>query len=131
MDGHTVKNYITLEQHSRLYESYAFVDVPEYFADQLFIQHQVTVRFEREFKHPRHPYVVIFCKVRKKDRESFIAALRDLPNKMILFGHVDYEQFCDMWIAQMDGHSNSERSERPDESCSPHEAEQESPKGAS
>ena len=35
-----MKNYFTLEQFSLLYDYYAFIDVPEYYADQLFIQHR-------------------------------------------------------------------------------------------
>ena len=33
-----MKNYFTLERFSLLYDHYAFIDVSEYFADQLFIQ---------------------------------------------------------------------------------------------
>lgn len=73
-----MKNYFTLEQFSLLYDHYAFIDVPEYYADQLFIQHKVTVRFGNEFQHPDQPYVVIFCKVRKRDRTRFFSALAEL-----------------------------------------------------
>lgn len=66
-----MKNYFTLEQFSLLYDHYAFIDVPEYYADQLFLQHKVTVRFGNEFQHPDQPYVVIFCKVRKRDRDGY------------------------------------------------------------
>ena len=38
-----MKNYFTLERFFLLYDHYAFIDVPEYYADQLFIQHKVTV----------------------------------------------------------------------------------------
>ena len=38
-----MKNYFTLERFSLLYDHYAFIDVPEYYADQLFTQHKVTV----------------------------------------------------------------------------------------
>ena len=34
-----MKNYFTLERFSLRYDHYAFIDVPKYFADQLFIQH--------------------------------------------------------------------------------------------
>ena len=62
-----MKNYLSLNRFSLLYDHYAIIDVPEYYADQLFIRHQVTVRFGKEFQHPDQPYVVIFCKVRKRD----------------------------------------------------------------
>ena len=70
-----MKNYLSLNRFSLLYDHYAIIDVPEYYADQLFIRHQVTVRFGKEFQHPDQPYVVIFCKVRKRDRNRFLSAL--------------------------------------------------------
>ena len=70
-----MKNYLTLNRFSLLYDQYAFIDVPAYYADQLFIRHQVTVRFGKEYRHPDQPYVVIFCKVRKQDRNRFLSAL--------------------------------------------------------
>lgn len=89
-----MKNYFAFKEYSLLYDHYAFVDVPEYYADQLFIQHQVRVHFGHEYKHPPRPYVVIFCKVRKRDRDRFLAALSDLERKMILCGRLEYETVC-------------------------------------
>ena len=96
-----MKNCFTLEQFSLLYDHYVFVDVPEYYADQLFIRHQVTVRFGREYQHPDHPYVVIFCKVRKRDRSRFLSALDELNRKMLLCGYPGYEEFCASLLAKM------------------------------
>lgn len=50
-----MKNCLTLNRFSLLYDHYAFIDVPAYYADQLFIRHQVTVRFGKEFQHPDQP----------------------------------------------------------------------------
>lgn len=96
-----MKNYFTLERFSLLYDHYAFIDVPEYYADQLFIKHKVTVRFGKEFQHPDQPYVIIFCKVQKRDRDRFLFALSELNRKMILCGYPGYEEFCDTFIAKM------------------------------
>ena len=32
-----IKNYLTLEKFSLMYEHYAFIDAPDYYADHLFI----------------------------------------------------------------------------------------------
>lgn len=40
------------------------------------------------------PYRVIMCKCRKRDVSAFLAAIRELPNKMLLCGHPDYLTFC-------------------------------------
>ena len=113
-----MKNYFTLERFSLLYDYYAFIDVPEYYADQLFIQHQVTVRFGKEFQHPDQPYVIIFCKVRKRDRDRFLSALPELERKMILCGYPGYSEFCDIFIAKMNDGARALREKR----CKPNEA---------
>ena len=112
-----MKNYFTLEQFSLLYDHYAFIDVPEYYADQLFIQHQVWVRFGKEFQHPDQPYVIIFCKVRKRDRERFLSALSELNRKMILCGYLGYEEFCHGFITKMNDGAKVLREKR----CKPNE----------
>ena len=112
-----MKNYFTIQKFSLLYDHYAFVDVPEYFADQLFIKHKVTVRFGHEFQHPDEPYVIIFSKVRKRDRDRFLTALAELPNKMILCGYSGYEEFCGAFIAKMNDGAKALREKR----CKPNE----------
>lgn len=107
-----MKNYFTLECFSLRYDHYAFIDVPEYYADQLFIQHQVAVRFGNEFQHPDQPYVVIFCKVRKRDRDKFLSALSELNHKMILCGYPEYEEFCASFIAKMNDGARGLREKR-------------------
>ena len=82
------------EQFSFLYDYYVFIDTRDYLADQLFIRHKVRVRFKEEFGHPNTEYIFIFCKCRKRDSERFRAALAELPNKMLLMGHRDYNDFC-------------------------------------
>nr|DAR21952.1 MAG TPA: hypothetical protein [Caudoviricetes sp.] len=128
-----MKNYFTLEKFSLLFDHFAFVDVPEYYADQLFIRHQVTVHFGDEYKHPDEPYVIIFCKVRKCDRDRFLAALAELPSKMILCGYPRYDEFCREFISKMDKGAKTLREKRcaDDEICSLGQAEQESAKRAS
>ena len=107
-----MKNYLALNRFSLLYDHYAFIDVPAYYADQLFIRHQVTVRFGKEFQHPDQPYVVIFCKVRKRDRNRFLSALSDLNRKMILCGYPRYEKFCASFISKMNGGAKALRKKR-------------------
>lgn len=41
--------YMHLERINPFYSYYAYFDVPEFFADQLFIQHQVRVHFSGEY----------------------------------------------------------------------------------
>lgn len=39
MGNNFCRNYIELEQFSLLYDHFLFIDVPEYYADHLFIRH--------------------------------------------------------------------------------------------
>lgn len=48
-------------------------------------------------------YLIIFCKVRKKDEGKFLKALNELEKKMLLMGHHDYIAFCENLKLQMPG----------------------------
>lgn len=95
------KNFISLTRFPLIYRHYAFVDVDDHLADSLFIRHKVRVWFGKEYANPEKEYQIIFCKIRKQDEDRFVAALGELSNKMILFGHPDYDEFCqkalDIW----------------------------------
>ncbi len=87
-------NYWKLNAPSLLYYHYAFIDTEKYFADQLFIKNKVNVSFGKEYKRENSPYIIIFCKIKKKDEKNFLTALSELKNKMILLGYIDYEKVC-------------------------------------
>ncbi|MDU3179936.1 MAG: hypothetical protein E6686_00860 [Lachnospiraceae bacterium] len=97
------KNYWRLRRFSLFYKYYAFVDTEEYLGDQLFIQQKVEVSFGKEFGKKGNDYLIIFCKVRKKDEKNFLKALDELEKKMLLMGHHDYPAFCENLKLQMPG----------------------------
>ena len=80
----------TIEKFSFFHNYFAIIDTADYLADQLFIKHQVRVGFGPEFVCPDAPYRVVMCKCRKRDADAFLAAIRELPNKMLLCGYPDY-----------------------------------------
>ena len=94
-------NYFSLRKFSLLYAYYAIIDAPEYLADALFDQNKVRVRFGPEYSSPDYPYLVIFCKCRKKDQEAFEAAMDALPNKMLLCGYPGYVKFCESFMEKI------------------------------
>lgn len=83
-----------LEKFSLLYDYFAYFDTKEYLADNVFIKHEVKVRFMQEYAHEDTEHLVILCKCRKKDSVAFCAALEGLPDKMLICGHRDYLEFC-------------------------------------
>lgn len=91
--------YWKISRVSLFFFYFVFFDTKEYLADRLFIRHKVRVWFGKEYVKKDCPFVLIFCKIRKKDIESFAAALDEMERTMLLKGHLDYPDFC----AEMDG----------------------------
>ena len=82
--------YWAIERFSLRYDYFVFFDDSRYLADQLFIEHEVRVWFDREYAKAGSPYLAVFCHVRKKDVPEFLAALEDLKKSMMLCGHPNY-----------------------------------------
>ena len=89
-----MKNFLKLDGLSILSAHYMYIDHKEYLADSLFAQNHVSVRFGNELSRDNSPYRIILCKVRKKDTAGFEKSMELLCNKMQLFGHDDYVEFC-------------------------------------
>ena len=89
-----MKNFLRLDGRSILSVPYMYIDHKDYLADSLLTQNPVSVRFGSEFSRDNSPYRIIICKVRKKDTAEFEKSMELLCNKMLLFGHNDYMEFC-------------------------------------
>ena len=89
-----MKNFLRLDVRSILSVPYMYIDHKDYLADPLLTQNHVSVRFGSEFSRDNSPYRIIICKVRKKDTAEFEKSMELLCNKMLLFGHNDYMEFC-------------------------------------
>lgn len=100
--------YQRIDRPSMLYNYYAFLDTGAYLADQLFIKHQVQVHFREEYVRNNSPYRVIFCRVRKREQQRFLAALSELPTKMMLLGYTDYLETCYSLWGNRNSHENKE-----------------------
>lgn len=70
--------------------TYAYLDIPKYLADQIFIKNKIKVKFKEEFVKADTPYIVIVCSFNKNDIGKFKTSLRELENKMLIMGHTDY-----------------------------------------
>ena len=97
-----IKNYIKLTNFSLFNYYYVFVDAPEYLADQIFIKNKVRVKFSKHMAHPETQYLIIFCKIHKKDEKAFLKSLEELPTKMSLLGYKDYEEGCKLFISMIE-----------------------------
>ena len=95
-----------LDQFSFKYGYAVFMDTSDYLADQLFIKHQVPVKFMDEYEKPDSKYLMVFCRFPKRMKDAFCEALNELPNKMLLMGNTDYQEKweeLDNWRMQLKG----------------------------
>lgn len=88
-----MKNYVKIEKKSLLFNYYAYIDTEEYLADKVFIQEKLRVFFGKTGRKQDSQYVIILCKVWKKDAEKFVRAMEKLYNKMILLGYGECVNF--------------------------------------
>ena len=86
--------YLKTKRFSLFFDDWAYFDVPDYYADNLFIKHKCPVIFGKEFQRPNDKYRIILCSTPKVFRKRFRAAMRELPNIMVLNGNGDYEDYC-------------------------------------
>lgn len=95
-------NYIELgtSRFSR-YKQFAYIDRMGFLADRIFIENKVRVKFCGDYKHREKNYVVVICKVKKKDVSVFLQSMAELKNRAILMGNTDYESFCKEQIRLM------------------------------
>ena len=88
-------NYIELgkSRFSR-YKQFAYIDTTGFLADRIFAQNEIRVKFCGDYFHKEKKYVVVMCKVKKKDVSVFLQSMAELKNRAILMGNTDYEPFC-------------------------------------
>lgn len=88
-------NYLQLKSNrfSR-YNNFVYIDTTGFLADRIFAQNEIKVKFCGDYFHREKNYVVVFCKVKKKDVSVFLQSMAELANRAILMGNTDYESFC-------------------------------------
>lgn len=102
-----LKNYLHLEKFSFHYYFYAYLDTGDYQADGLFAKHQVHVKFLQEYQKDESVYHIVFCRIRKQEKDAFLEALRELPDKMLLCGFQDYAVQCKQFMEKSKPYSNA------------------------
>lgn len=88
-------NYLQLKSNrfSR-YNNFVYIDTTGFLADRIFAQNEIRVKFCGDYFHKGKKYVVVMCKVKKKDVSVFLQSMAELKNRAILMGNTDYESFC-------------------------------------
>lgn len=88
-------NYLQLKSNrfSR-YNNFVYIDTTGFLADRIFTQNEIRAKFCGDYFHKEKKYVIIMCKVKKKDVSVFLQSMAELKNRAILMGNTDYESFC-------------------------------------
>ena len=90
-----VVNYIQLKSGKlSRYINFAYIDTTGFLADRIFVQNEIKVKFCGDYFHKEKKYVIVMCKVKKKDIPVFLQSMEELTNRAILMGNTDYETFC-------------------------------------
>lgn len=87
-------NFWKLDDRAILTVPYVYVDHFRYLADNLFVERKVRIKWQEELEKKDSPYLIIFCRVWKRDMAGFEEALEKLKDKMLLMGHRDYGEAC-------------------------------------
>ena len=94
-------NYMELYSRSPFTTQFIYFDVPEYKADQIFAEHGITPRFYEEWQKDGTPFVFIRCRVSRKDKHKFVAAMAELTKKMLLTGFDNYDEVATGFFNQI------------------------------
>ena len=96
-------NYLCLG--GRFNIKYMYVDLNvdvNYVADSLFCKRNIPVKFKDEMVREGDNYRLIFVKIPRKYKEKFEEALKEIPHKMELLGHLDYMDYCNELMNKME-----------------------------
>ena len=83
-------NFIEAHCRSPFSAEFFYFDVPDYKADDIFLEKGLYPRFFEEMSKDDSEYVLIRCRVKRRDRHKFVEAMNELARKMLLTGYPDY-----------------------------------------
>ena len=93
MEGREGWNYFRGNGLSLISKRYLYFDRDQC-SFSLLHRRNVRMKIKGVLTHQKENYVVVDCRVRKKDASAFEAAMKELPNKMLICGYRDYASFC-------------------------------------
>lgn len=94
--------YVEIRCLNPFYRKFLYVDAPSYAADDLFVKYDVFPLFDNELSRPGDEFVLVVCRVRRREVHDFLTALSELPAKMRLIGHENYEEYCNNLASRLD-----------------------------
>ena len=89
------KNYLKLAKSNRVYSYFYYVDIWDRMGDRIFDNHDLKVKLTDDIDDGVADYQLVEVRVSKKDEKELISAFSDFSNRMLLTGHVDYDEYCE------------------------------------
>ena len=90
-----INNYLKLENKALFSKYYMYLDSTECVADRIFVNNKIKVKFIQDFKRSNTKYIIVLCKVNKKQCKDFESVMEKLKNNLLLCGHNDYLKVCE------------------------------------
>ena len=84
-----------LSKPSLFYHYYAYIDSKTNVCEKLLNKHKLSIRVCGQYRSKESQYIMIICRVKKKDDQTFLDVLEELPNTMLICGYHDYPEFCE------------------------------------
>ena len=100
-DHDSCPNCVQLTKFSLLYNYYIYFDV-DCCSFSLLYRHKVHPKFKGQATKPDEKYTMLMVRIPRKDAEGFETAMEELPGKMYLCGHSNYESFCRQTMTELD-----------------------------
>lgn len=100
-----VKNYYKGRNFNPFRYFYIYIDAKSYMADDIFVNEGLTsIRFKRHFTSNKYTdFNVVFCTIKKKDKDKFIECMDKLQDKIVICGlSASYNKLCSELITALE-----------------------------
>lgn len=87
-------NYLQLYSHSPFSSLFVFVDTIDHLFVRIMGKNGIHLKGVKEFAKEDSPYRLIMCRVRKKDKTTFVESVKQIQNMALLLGYREYTNVC-------------------------------------
>lgn len=94
--------FIRIDKLSLFHKYYMYLDHNEYYADAIFRQNKLRLKFTKEYKRKNYPYRMIVVRCPKDQAELFERACNDIPRIMLIRGRKDYAEAARQIFSKFD-----------------------------
>ncbi len=94
MEENTIyTNFAGIKTYSIINKRYMYIDHKNYAADNIFAEHHVPVKFQKEWE--KDGYRIIMVSIRRKYKQEFLRCMLQLDKKLMLLHGQEYIRMKD------------------------------------